>query len=95
MREDSGRQGLPPPAGDQTSWASSISWPLFQAGLLLFTEDSPAKTWLRNELYTDFRTLGCRHQKLAVEALEQVWRSGKDRIYDLSDAKFPQRKLIL
>lgn len=79
----------------RTSWSYSTSWPLFQAGLLLRREDRQIKTWLRNELYTNFRTLGCLHQKLAVEALEQVWRSGNDRPYDLSDANFPQRRLIL
>lgn len=79
----------------KTSWSYSISWPLFQAGLLLPREYSQTKTWLRDELYTNFRTLGCFHQKLAVEALEQVWRSGKDRLYDLSNADFPQRKLLL
>lgn len=79
----------------KTSWSYSTSWPLFQAGLLLPREYSQTKSWLRNELYINFRNLGCFHQKLAVEALEQVWRSGKDRSYDISNADFPQRKLIL
>lgn len=79
----------------KTSWSYSISWPLFQAGLLLPREDSQTKTWLRNELHKNFRNLGCFHQKLAIDALEQVWRSGKDLLYDLSNADFPQRKLIL
>lgn len=79
----------------KTSWSYSTSWPLFQAGLLIPSECSQTKAWLRDELYTNFRTLGCFHQKLAVEALEQVWRSGKDRLYDLSNADFPQRKLLL
>jgi hypothetical protein len=79
----------------KTSWSYSTSWPLFQAGLFLTREDSQTKTWLRNELYANFRTLGCLHQKLAVEALEHVWRSGKDRLYDPSDADLPRRKLIL
>jgi hypothetical protein len=79
----------------KTSWSYSTSWPLFQAGLLLPREYSATKIWLRDELYTNFRTLGCFHQKLAVDALEQVWRSDEDRTYDLSNAEFPQRKLIL
>lgn len=79
----------------KTSWSYSTSWPLFQAGLLLPREDSQTKIWLRNELYTNFRTLGCLHPKLAAEALEQVWWSGKDRLCDLSNADFSQRKLIL
>ncbi|KFZ09959.1 hypothetical protein V501_05402 [Pseudogymnoascus sp. VKM F-4519 (FW-2642)] len=79
----------------KTSWSYSISWPLFQAGLLLPPENSQIKAWLRNELYKNFCALGCFHQKLAIEALEQTWRSGKDRHYDLSSVDFPQRKLIL
>lgn len=79
----------------KTSWSYSTSWPLFQAGLLLPREYNQTKTWLRHELYMNFRTLGCFHQKLAVEALEQVWGSSKDQFYDLSNADFPQRKLIL
>ncbi|KIV82574.1 hypothetical protein PV11_04675 [Exophiala sideris] len=84
-------RGIP----SRTSWSYSTPWPLFQAGLLLPQEDNDTKAWLRNELRTNFRSLGCIHQKLAVEALEQVWRSGEDGLYDLSDADFPQRKLIL
>lgn len=79
----------------KTSWSYSTSWPLFQAGLLLPPEDSETKIWLRNELYTNFRTLGCLHPKLAAETLEQVWRSGKDQLNGVSEAIFPQRKLIL
>lgn len=79
----------------KTSWSYSTSWPLFQAGLLLCHEDSQTRIWLRDELYTNFRTLGCFHQKLAVEALQQVWRSEKDRLFDLSNDDFPQRKLLL
>jgi hypothetical protein len=79
----------------KTSWSFSTSWPLFQAGLLLPRGYSQTKTWLRDELYNNFRALGCFHQKLAVEALEQVWRSDRGRFYDLSNADFPQRKLIL
>lgn len=79
----------------KTSWSYSISWPLFQAGLFLRREHSQIQTWLRNELYKNFCELGCFHQRLAIEALEQTWRSGKDRHYDLSSADFPQRKLIL
>ena len=79
----------------KTSWRYSTSWPLFQAGLLLPRDDIQTKIWLHNELYMNFRTLGCLHPKLAAEALEQVWRSGKDRLYDLSTANFPRRHLIL
>jgi len=79
----------------KTSWSYSTSWPLFQAGLLLSHEDGQTRNWLRDELYTNFRTLGCFHQKLAVEALQQIWCSGNDRLFDLSNDDFPQRKLIL
>ncbi|KAK4946068.1 hypothetical protein LTR10_014870 [Elasticomyces elasticus] len=68
---------------------------MVEAGLLLPKEDNDTKAWLRNELRTNFLSLGCIHQKLAIEALEQVWRSGEYGLYDLSDADFPQRKLIL
>ncbi|KAJ9634986.1 hypothetical protein H2204_005941 [Knufia peltigerae] len=77
----------------RTSWGYSMSWPLFQAGLLLPVEDAQNKTWLRSMLYNNFYTLGCLHQKLAVEALEQVWKSGKDCV--LSDPEFLEGKLIL
>ena len=79
----------------KTSWSYSTSWPLFQAGLLLTQEDSQTRIWLRDELYTNFRTLGCFHQKLAIEALQQVWRSGNGRLFDLSNDNSPQRKLLL
>ncbi|KAK6384491.1 hypothetical protein LTS17_002054 [Exophiala oligosperma] len=59
----------------RTSWGYSMSWPLFQAGLLLPVEDAQNKTWLR------------------IEALEQVWKSGKDCV--LSDPEFLEGKLIL
>lgn len=84
-------RAIPP----RTSWGYSTSWPLFQAGLLLPAEENRNKTWLRNMLYTNFYTLGCLHQKLAAEALDQVWGSGKDWLHVLSDPEFLDRKLIL
>jgi hypothetical protein len=79
----------------KTSWRYSTCWPLLQAGLLLTQDDIKTKNWLRNELYTNFRTLGCLHPKLAAEALEKVWRSGRDQLCDVSDAALPLHNLIL
>ncbi|KEF57383.1 uncharacterized protein A1O9_05300 [Exophiala aquamarina CBS 119918] len=79
----------------KSSWRYSTSWPLFQAGLLLLREDSHTKTWLRNELYENFSTLGCFHQKLAVDALEQAWQSGKDSFFGPLNTNLGMRKLIL
>lgn len=80
-------RSIPP----KSKWRYSISWPLFQAGLLLPHEDSKTKTWLRNELHSNFSTLGCFHQKLAVDALEQAWQSDKDSL----GVSIGRRKLIL
>ena len=79
----------------KSSWRYSTSWPLFQAGLLLSSEDGHTKDWLRNELYKNFNTLGCFHQKLAVDALEQVWQSGKDSFIGPFGTNPGMRKLIL
>lgn len=79
----------------RTSWNVSITWPLFHAGLLLSRDDQEAKTWLRNEFLTNFRTLGCYNLKVAVEALEQVWQMGDNESYDNFNFGSPQRKLIL
>jgi hypothetical protein len=79
----------------KSSWSYSTSWPLFQAGLLLPREDSHTKAWLRNELYKNFSALGCFHQKLAVDALEQVWQSGRDSFFGPLGTNLGVRKLIL
>lgn len=84
-------RSIPP----KSSWSYSTSWPLFQAGLLLPPEDSHTKTWLRHELYKNFSTLGCFHQKLAVHVLEQTWQSGKDPFFGSPGTGLGMRKLIL
>jgi hypothetical protein len=79
----------------RTGWRHSISWPLFQAGLFLSHAESQSKNWLRNEMYTNFRTLGCLHQKLAIEALEQIWSSSSNSPKGPFCVSMPQRNLIL
>lgn len=79
----------------RTGWSYSISWPLFQAGLLLPRADTQTRIWLRKELWKNFRALGCIHQKLAVEVLEQVWRLDKGRLHDRFRAGIVPLKLIL
>lgn len=74
-----------------TNLSYSTTWPLFQAGLLLPREDSNTKIWLRNELHNNFSTLGCFHQKLAVDALEQAWQTDKD----LPGTNVGMRRIIL
>lgn len=81
------------PAG--SSWSYSTSWPLFQAGLLLSHGDSHTKTWLRTELSQRFKRLGCFHQKLAVDALEQTWQSGGCQVDGPFDSNLGSRKFIL
>ncbi|ETN42207.1 uncharacterized protein HMPREF1541_04148 [Cyphellophora europaea CBS 101466] len=76
-----------------TSWSYATSWPLFQAGLLLTSEDHH-KTWLRNELHSNFQTLGCFHQKLAVDALDQLWQANDDVLDPLLAIKSPFRRAI-
>jgi hypothetical protein len=84
-------RAIPP----RTSWSYSISWPLFHAGLLLPREDDETKIWLRDEQLTNFRAIGCFSQKLAVETLEQIWRTGPDRLDDLFASGSQQRGLLL
>lgn len=79
----------------KSSWSYSTSWPLFQAGLLLPREANHTKTWLRNELYKNFSALGCFHQKLAVEALEEAWQSDQDSLFGSLGTNLGMRKLIL
>lgn len=79
----------------RSSWNVSITWPLFQAGLVLSHDDHDAKTWLLNELLTNFRTLGCFNLHHATEALEQVWQMGNDQSYDFFAFGSPNRKLVL
>lgn len=79
----------------KSNWSYSTSWPLFQAGLMLCREDSHTKAWLRNELYKNFNALGCFHQKLAVDALEQVWQSGKDSFIAPLATNLGMRKVLL
>lgn len=84
-------RSIPP----NSSWSYSTSWPLFQAGLLLPREDGHSKTWLRNELYKNFSTLGCFHQKRAVDVLEQVWQPGEDSFFGPLATNVGMPKLIL
>lgn len=60
----------------KTSWRFSMTWPLFQAGLSLRHEAGERKHWLRSELTTKFKILGCFHAKRAIGTLEHVWRTG-------------------
>lgn len=79
----------------KSNWSYSTTWPLFQAGLMLPHEDSHNKTWLRNELCKNFSTLGCFHQKLAVQTLEQVWQKGKALFSAPLATNLGMRKLLL
>jgi hypothetical protein len=77
------------------SWNVSITWPLFQAGLLFSQEDDEAKSWLRTELLTNFRNLGCFNLNRAVEVLDRIWQMGDDKSYDFFTFDSPQLKLVL
>lgn len=66
----------------ETNRKFSTSWPLFQAGLCLHQEYPERKQQLRKEFASHFATLGCCNPKLAINVLEQVWRTGDTRILD-------------
>ena len=65
----------------KTSWRFSMTWPLYQAGLSLRHEAIEQKRWLRRELATKFKMLGCYHSKRAIGALERVWRTGDNQMH--------------
>jgi hypothetical protein len=79
----------------RTGWNISITWPLFQSGLLLSDEDDRAKTWLRTELLANFQTLGCFNLNRAVKVLEQVWKMGDNKSYDFFTFGSPDHQLVL
>lgn len=56
-----------------TSLCYALSWPLFQAGMSLREEDVQKKDWLLAYLRNNYISLGCVHQKLAGDILEERW----------------------
>lgn len=80
---------------EKTSLRYAISWPLFQAGLLLRREDTCLRDWLKQELYQNFHTLGCYHQKLAADALEEAWQWSQSTLCGPVAAASTTLKLIL
>lgn len=66
----------------------STSWPLFQSGLCLHQRSDARKQWLRKEFTSQFRTLGCWNPKLAIDVLEQFWKTGNEQHLDLQTLLF-------
>lgn len=79
----------------RTSWNVSTTWPLFQTGLFLTHEDKVFKVWLRNELLTNFQTLGCFNLNRAATVLEEVWQMGDDELNNFFAVELLQQKLVL
>ena len=79
----------------RTGWNISITWPLFQAGLLLSRKDNEAKAWIRKELLMNFQNLGCFNLYRAVELLENIRQLNDDESYDFFTFGYPQHQLVL
>jgi hypothetical protein len=56
-------------------WAFSMSWPLFQAGLVFSISSVDDREWLKGRLQSMVLAIGCGQFANAQKTLEKVWRS--------------------